>query len=270
MAKNNGLIMVVSLLFVLFFTSIVQAGEIHKAVISGDLARTEQLLNANPKLVNEKDKNGQTPLHLAVAKDNKETVLLLLAKGADVKASDNKGETPLSLALKRKNKDVLTLLFEKGANFNVIVKDKNGLKEYRKILVLLLEKAPDCSIKLQMEAYQSAVSPTKSTGIQKGKEKRTKIESHPKANTYYKLSIVLKRHKDIKELMFNHRIKGSTPLHLAVMRNNQNLVRQLLDKGADINAKDKNGWAPLQLAILNGHNEIATLLLEKGANVNIK
>ena len=45
-------------------------------------------------------------------------------------------------------------------------------------------------------------------------------------------------------------------------------VKQLLDQGADANAKDSQGWPALQLATKRGDIEIVRLLLEKGAEVN--
>jgi len=48
------------------------------------------------------------------------------------------------------------------------------------------------------------------------------------------------------------------------------LVKSLLASGADINAKDNNGWTPLIEAAQEDHLEIVTLLLEKGADINSK
>jgi ankyrin repeat protein len=57
---------------------------------------------------------------------------------------------------------------------------------------------------------------------------------------------------------------GSTPLHLA---DNQDVVKLLLVKGADVNAKDKDGSTPLHLA---DNEDVVKLLLAKGADVNAK
>jgi len=45
-------------------------------------------------------------------------------------------------------------------------------------------------------------------------------------------------------------------------------VKQLLEKGADVNARDEDGWTALIKASYNGYEGIAELLIEYGADVN--
>ena len=42
-------------------------------------------------------------------------------------------------------------------------------------------------------------------------------------------------------------------------------VRALIERGADVNAKDLTGWTPLHAAAFKGNMQIIRLLLEKGA-----
>jgi len=42
----------------------------------------------------------------------------------------------------------------------------------------------------------------------------------------------------------------------------------LVEKGADVNAANKNGVTPLMTVSLKGYNEIGRFLVEKGADVN--
>ena len=58
---------------------------------------------------------------------------------------------------------------------------------------------------------------------------------------------------------------GDTPLHHAVSYGDSELVKILLDHGADINAKDNRGQTPLKSARRRKKEEIVKLLLKHGA-----
>ena len=59
------------------------------------------------------------------------------------------------------------------------------------------------------------------------------------------------------------------PLIEATMKNNIELVRILIDSGADVNIQKRNGESPLADASCYDYYEIAKILLERGANPNI-
>ncbi len=58
------------------------------------------------------------------------------------------------------------------------------------------------------------------------------------------------------------------PLHTAAREGHYNVVRLLLDRGADVNAFTMMHWSVLHLATFNGREEITRLLLERGADVH--
>ncbi len=59
--------------------------------------------------------------------------------------------------------------------------------------------------------------------------------------------------------------KDESPLMLASLRGLNEIARQLIERGADVN---KPGWAPLHYAATSGHLEIMNLLLENHAYID--
>ena len=62
---------------------------------------------------------------------------------------------------------------------------------------------------------------------------------------------------------------GSTPLHRACYCGGEEAVNFLINLGADINAQDKEKLTPLHLAVLGENENIVLKLLQKNANKNI-
>jgi len=61
---------------------------------------------------------------------------------------------------------------------------------------------------------------------------------------------------------------GATSLHIACREKNFEIVKILIDNGADVNVVDNEGWTPLMRAALTGDNDIVNLLLQNGAQAN--
>jgi len=63
-----------------------------------------------------------------------------------------------------------------------------------------------------------------------------------------------------------------TPLMFAVLSGDEavEIGKILIQKGADVNAKDLLGWTPLTYAAFYGRSAFTTLLLEKGADPNAR
>ncbi|GLD95447.1 hypothetical protein PINS_up004092 [Pythium insidiosum] len=63
---------------------------------------------------------------------------------------------------------------------------------------------------------------------------------------------------------------GQTPLHVAAEYGRADVVHLLLDKGADLNARDWAGATPLEAAARSGRADIARLLSEHNGKVNVQ
>lgn len=62
----------------------------------------------------------------------------------------------------------------------------------------------------------------------------------------------------------------NTPLHAAAARRNRDAVRVLLENGAGVNARQEGGWTALHAAAQNGDVEMARLLVAAGADVGAR
>ena len=63
---------------------------------------------------------------------------------------------------------------------------------------------------------------------------------------------------------------GPDHLHWAIDKRDKGLLKEIITGGGDINAKDKNGCTPLFLAVLHGQTEIVQVLLQAGADVTAR
>ena len=61
-----------------------------------------------------KDKDGQTPLHIACKKGNLSLVEYLVSKGANIEAKNQYGEKPLTIAIENNFSDIIMFLQSKG------------------------------------------------------------------------------------------------------------------------------------------------------------
>jgi len=63
---------------------------------------------------------------------------------------------------------------------------------------------------------------------------------------------------------------GWTPLHYAATGPEPRLVRLLIDRGAELNARSPNGTTPLMMAAQYGSEDSVNLLLERGADPKLR
>lgn len=63
---------------------------------------------------------------------------------------------------------------------------------------------------------------------------------------------------------------GQKPIHVAVYYDKIYIVKYLISKGADVNARDSNNGTPLMIASNLGHLDILRCLIANGADINAK
>ncbi|MBT4884838.1 MAG: hypothetical protein HON55_01630, partial [Legionellales bacterium] len=230
---------------------------LHIAVSFGHIDIAEFLINKDAD-VNAKDKSGSTPMHMAIIQVDKKIAkglikALINIEKIDLDAKDNKGYTPLHTAIERLNLGAAKAFITKGANINA--KDNKGYTplhtaiEHRNLRSVnaLIEKNADVNAKdnqgytpLHMAVFQSETVILQAL-ITKG--------ANINANDN----------------------QGYTPLHIAAFQSETETLQALIKvEKIDLNAKNKQGNTPLHMAAIGGHIDIVKVLLEKGAEVGIK
>ncbi|MDQ7055680.1 MAG: ankyrin repeat domain-containing protein [Persephonella sp.] len=66
------------------------------------------------------------------------------------------------------------------------------------------------------------------------------------------------------------REKLNRKLFEAIQEGDEQKVKELIEKGADVNARDKNNYTPLLRAVSRGNLKIVKILVEYGADINAK
>jgi ankyrin repeat protein len=88
------------------------------------------------ELIDEKNKEGFTPLHIAVKSKCLGATMKLIQFGANINNKDSLGNTPLILAIKKKNLTIVKVLIYAGAKITLSNKKKESpntlLKEFLK------------------------------------------------------------------------------------------------------------------------------------------
>ena len=77
---------------------------------------------------------------------------------------------------------------------------------------------------------------------------------------------LLERGKDINA----RNASDVTPLHKAEYKENHDVVGLLIERGAEVDVSKITGWTPLHEASRHGHLEVSRLLVKHGTNVNAR
>lgn len=109
-------------------------------------------------------------------------------------------------------------------------------------------------------------------------QKQRDERSNPLDQTHYTKLIFDKKNDEILKLIDNQKIdlnyqdelSGQSFLMMAIHAQNTNLIEALLQRGININLKDKRNQSALVFASSDGDDQLVSRLLELGADPNIK
>ncbi|GEM_PF-1881241 len=224
-----------------------------------------RILEAGPD-VNARNNAGVTPLHMLSHSGRSGHVRMLLENGADVSAEDDEGRTPIHEAVVAHRNGIVGLLLEAGADV--------GTRIGNETLLHFAVRMGDRD--LVRSLLDRGLSPDAVAGERKLRESGfggTVVED----NRTTPLILAIKNgFEDVASLLIDQgadvNLPGyddRPPLFHAVERNRASTAVRLLEKGADLEARDSFlGITPLLLAIREGNEPMARLLVEKGADPN--
>jgi ankyrin repeat protein len=246
-----------------------------EAIRKSDLKHVQKILNKGAD-VNAKDEHGSPALVLAAESDRRgrmELVKLLLEKGADVNAKTKSGRTTLMEAARRGPAELVNLLLDRGADVNV--KDESGETALKRaagrvhdtaIAELLLNKGADVNsadkdgVTALMTAAQSGHLKTAQLLLARGAQLDARDKKGRPALEH------AGNHLPVVNLLSGAK---SGNLAVAAIMGNTAEVQRFLKEGANVNAKDNHGQTALILAVELGRLEVVKLLLDEGADANL-
>lgn len=82
--------------------------------------------------------------------------------------------------------------------------------------------------------------------------------------------LILKGVKVNQKRNLSYELKGVTPLIFASYYGYTEVANLLITNGADVNAKDNDGWIALLYTSREGYKELNELLIDNGSNINLK
>lgn len=232
--------------------------------------------------INSKNKDGVTPLMIAVQKDNVSLVKYLASKGADIHTQDNNKNSPISLALVS-SRQMLEALVNKS---NVMTQDSEGNTPLHKAIEndIALDKIQYIvSLMDDVNSRNRDGNSALYLAVLKNREKVGEILLAKDADIFSTntknsspLKLALKHSGSVQDwLITSKTIKstdgsGNTVLHYAAEWQFSDAITSLLVKGADINAKNANGETPLFSATKTDNPEIIRMIVDGGALINTR
>lgn len=222
------------------------------------------------------ENHGYTPLHVATLTNDKPAIEKLLRQPCvDINARDNQGATSLLHAVLAHHTDIVALFLENGAS---LIPDNTGLspwiaacmKGYADIVDLFLA-TPDFDVDRVDDGNMTGLFTASSRGHT---EVVARILRHNPSLTigaflfrvtplhsaaaldHTAVVKLLLKHPDAQSILDRPSIGGARPLHMACENDNLEIVRLLLQRGANPWARQNNGDRPYDKALDVGNPEM--------------
>lgn len=244
-------------------------------------------------------KQGLRPLHYAAFHNRPDAVYLLVRYGADVNKGDNIGYTPLHIAAKHGFVECAIALMDNGAVVNYHDENSvNKAEDDSKVLALLtvhplnlaiennhavmtellLQRGADPNQKYFL-GHEISIVPLEnndclqvllSFGADPDSYNRSGITTLMKAckqDMVEAAKTLLLYGADVNKTC-HPKLDQKRALHYAVMKGNIEMIKILLDAGADTRQPEEFRFPPLEFAVAHDKLEVCKVLLEYGADPN--
>uniref|UniRef100_A0A8C9ZU57 Ankyrin repeat domain 52a n=1 Tax=Sander lucioperca TaxID=283035 RepID=A0A8C9ZU57_SANLU len=226
---------------------------LHVACYMGQEAVATELVNHGAN-VNQPNKCGYTPLHLAAVSTNGALCLeLLVNNGADVNQQSKEGKSPLHMAAIHGRFTRSQILIQNGGEIDCV--DKYGNTP--------LHVAAKYGHELLISTLMTNGADTARRGI------NGMFPLH--LAVLYGFSDCCRNKEHVLSAGFDINIPdnfGRTCLHAAASGGNVECLNLLLSSGTDLNKRDVMGRTPLHYAAANGRYQCTVTLVGAGAEVN--
>ena len=176
------------------------------------------------------------PLHDAVKSGDTARVRTLMTPSLDINKRDASGMAAIHLAVLEGHVELVETLIGNGADVNITV---SSSRSENRFYVHLHGFAP-LHLAANIHPMAADLKPLKMA------------------------SLLITHGADVNRSINT----GESPMHFAVRRGNDPLVKMLIANGADVNAKDFEDYTPLHNAAWNGHLSVVELLVNSGADVH--
>ncbi|XP_075712484.1 ankyrin repeat and KH domain-containing protein 1 isoform X2 [Rhinoderma darwinii] len=227
------------------------------AATAGHAGVVEILLDKGADIEAQSERTKDTPLSLACSGGRQEVVELLLSRGANKEHRNVSDYTPLSLAASGGYVNIIKILLNTGAEINSRTGSKLGISPL--MLAAMNGHVPAVKLLLDMGSDINAqIETNRNTAL-------TLACFQGRAEV---VSLLLDRKANVE-----HRAKtGLTPLMEAASGGYAEVGRVLLDKGADVNAPPvpSSRDTALTIAADKGHYKFCELLINRGSNIDVR
>lgn len=226
----------------------------------------------------------QLNLYLAVNRNDLETAKKMLKAGAKPDYVDDYGETELFRAIKNDNVKMIKLLIRYGANVNhqsgngstPLINFLNSDSKKQEIVDLLISNGADVSLTENVNGCDALIYAIQNLSVTNLNSILSRVSDiNAERDGEVPLSYAIHANNTLAiQLLLNHptvdvnriNVSGVTPLGAALLKNNIDVVKQLIQKNADVNCKSE-GYTPIQIAIALKNLPLIQALLENGADL---